>query len=155
MAYPASKKTLRDAMDNIDGVALRIRTAVQQVRDSSAAGTATRENITALKRLLKAAEDSWAASVSSVDPVQLRDFVRSQKTEPTLDLSVEYSNMRDGATALRTWIHTNMPVDAGSGAVLERVSNADGTYSSIAIPAQNAVAVAFRAQCDAFIALIA
>lgn len=155
MSWEASQKMFHDAANSIDGIAIKLKSAVQSERDSSAAGTSTRETIIRLKRICQRAEDEWANIKASVDNVGLRDHIREQKSKDgTFDVDAEYVAMRNATTSLRTWIHSNLPTDAGSGAVLERISNADGSYSPLTIPAGNALAVAFRTEADALIAAI-
>jgi len=82
----------------------------------------------------------------------LAEYAKTQYDDAALDIAAEYTAMRDAAIALRDWIHTNMPADAGSGAVLLESLNADGSLSPLTV--SSAASAGFRTEADAFIATI-
>lgn len=154
MAWGADQVPLEDAFRKLNLTAARIKSIVQKLRDRSAVGAISRAEVVDLKRLLNNAESEWLTAVSGVNPAALRDYIRQQKNNPSFDPQAEYIAMRNGAAAFRQWIHDNLPTDSGTGAILERVSNEDGSFSPLSVPSANALAVAFRAQADTFIALL-
>lgn len=117
MAFPASTLTLEAGWSDFRALALTVKRKTTQLRDLSAAGTTDRVLYVKLRGILDNAVTQWAAILAETSGLQA--YARDQLEDQSLDLSAEYTAMRNAAIALRDWLDANIPTGAG-GAVLER-----------------------------------
>lgn len=154
MAWPASKTTVRGMFDGINRAASQTRAQVHDVRTRSALGPVNRKLLLDLQRSVDRFVDTLDAA--SALPQAERDalivFAQDQFNDAGLNVVAEFNAMRTAAIALRDWIYTNFPRDAGTGAVLVETVDANGD----AVPLQftSAQLAAFRTQADAFTSTI-
>lgn len=149
MAFPASTVTAEQAWNGIRDRAVRLKSQVQTIRDSSAAGDTGRTSYIGLQRSLDRAVSTWNAFASVPG---LQAYARDQIDDATLDLAAEFVAMRDAAIALRNWIFANMPRDAGTGAVLLHTVGQDGAQIELTVTA--AQTAGFRSAADVFLLTI-
>ena len=150
MAWPASQKTLRDALDSTNNVANRVKSEVLALRNLSAAGPVVRNRFRALQLSLDRAIDTWDENAALPGIVA---YARAQFDLPLLDVPAEFNTMRAGAVALRDWIHANYSTDTpGSGADLSHTTDAEG--NKVDLTFSSAQLAGFRVEADAFLATI-
>lgn len=149
MAYPASQQTLKDALAAINGMAIRVKGLTQNVRDETAAGPTARRKFVALQRNLQIAIDAWDTNAPTPG---LAAYAQAQYDDNTLDIVAEYTAMKAAAQALQAWIFANLPTDAGSGAALLEVYDAQGNPTDLTVT--TAQTAGFRTEADVFIATI-
>ena len=149
MAYPASQQTLQDALEGIAREASRIKFMAQSLRSKSATSDTPRRDFTNFQKHVDSSIDRWQ-TLGSVPG--LAAYAQEQYGDGSLDIVAEYMAMRNAAIALRDWIFSNIPRDAGSGAVLLEQIDQNGNIIDLTVtPAQSA---GFRTEADAFIATI-
>lgn len=147
MAFPASSSTTFEALSQIKATAVRIRDQVTNLRNISAAGTASRPSFVNLQKQLNRAIVLWDLYSSTPG---LSQYAKDQHGDQVLDIVAEYTAMRAAAVSLRDWIFNNMP-KTGSSPLLYNL-NADGTLTELTFTSSQTAA--FRTECDALIATI-
>lgn len=149
MAYPASQQTLANSLDTASAIANKLKSFIQQMRTASAAGPTGRQGYLTLQARLSEALTSWQ-QISGVSGIGA--YAQAQYGNGSLDIAAEFTAMRNAATALRDWINTNFPRDAGTGAVLVH------TYTLAGVPTEltftTAQTAGFRTAADAFTATV-
>lgn len=151
MAFPASTQRLSQALDGVSGAALRIKQQTQQLRTLSAAGPTDRRAYIALAQQLHATITAWAAAASLPG---LPAYAQAQWGSDQIDVSAEFTAMRNAAVALRDWILSVFPKDAGTGAFL--VSSYDAvTAAETPLTFTAAKTATFRTHADALTGAIA
>lgn len=124
MAFPASTQRLSQALDGASGAALRIKQQAQQ---------------------LHATITSWAVAAA---PPGLPAYAQAQWGSDQINVSAEFTAMRNAAVALRDWILSVFPKDAGTGAFL--VSSYDlTTAAETPLTFSTAATAQFRTLADA------
>jgi hypothetical protein len=149
MAFPATTNTLAAALINIQESANKLRIAVQATRDASSLGDTSRLRYIGVLQTIKEALDIWDIETNVPG---LAAYAQEQFNDGTFDIVAEYNNMRTLTVNLRDWIVTNMPTDAGSGAILLRTVDQDGVFSDLvftSVQTEN-----FRTEADALLAAI-
>lgn len=147
MALPVTDKQLSIALADLMGSAASIKTATTTLRDESIAGNVPRKRfIDFMARL-----DRTAALVSSYSSVLgLLQYARDQYGNQTLDIVADFVAYRNAALALRDWISSVFPKDAGTGAWLVSEFQNDGTEVLLEFtPAQLS---GFVTNCDTLLA---
>lgn len=109
MSYPASTKLLQRALDEFDGIALRIKSQVQTLRNRSAGGTTKISEYVHMSRLLDNAVEQWDRIITDVDTAKFREYVRAQKNNLSVDVIAEGISMRAQAVQLSDWIKASVP----------------------------------------------
>lgn len=147
MAFPASQQTLEDALVSVRNTAVKLRGAVQTLRNQSAAGDTNRSDYTNLQRSITVSLQQWdqAAAVPG-----LSAYAQSQYNDGTLDIAAEYTAMRASAVALRQWVFDNIPKQ-GSSPLLYTIDLEGALTNMTVTPAQTA---GFRTEADVFLATI-
>lgn len=149
MAYNASILTLQNAFLSVNASALKIKQNVSAVRNLSAVGPVSRNDVLVLLKQLSNAITTWSEAAALPGIVQ---YVRDQFGDQAKDVSSEFTAMLSAATTLRDTIHTNYPKDAGSGADLTLSTDINGNVVYLTFsPAQMS---GFRANADTLIAAI-
>lgn len=148
MAWPASTQSLDNAFTVTNNTAIQLKGQAQSLRDNSVSNDTLRVNLISLQRNLDRGITRW--NEARVLP-GIVEYVRDQFNDPTMDVAAEFNSMVNAAISLRDWIYTNMPTGA-DGAILERVVNADGTYTDLVFT--SAQLQTFRTEADTFITTI-
>jgi hypothetical protein len=149
MAYPASTPSLQSELGAADAQALKIKTMVTALRNSSAAGPIGRQQVIEFVGTLTRAITAWNSTASRPG---IGAYAQAQKGNATLDVAAEFTAMVTEATALRDWITTNFPKDATTQALLVYTVDANGTFSELTFT--SAQLAQFRTRSDALIATI-
>lgn len=150
MAWPASTTNLQNAFAITNKYALNLKSEAQRLSSDSSAGPVERYRLIDFQKNLDAAITAWAAA-SALSGITA--FVRNEIGNPTLDVTVEFTTMRNAAIALRDWINTNFPRDATTQAVLEFTVAASGVRTALTFT--SAQLATFRTHCSTFVATIA
>jgi hypothetical protein len=146
MPFPATKLP-SVALDDIQKIAVRLRTQVKSLRDASALADTNRAGYVELQRLITNAIVQWDAVTGTPG---LSQYAKDQFNDQTLDIVVEYQVMRAAAVTLRDWIYNNIPTQGT--AVLLQSLGADGTLTSLTFTV--AQTVQFRIEADTLINMI-
>ena len=149
MAFPASTVTKQIAWERITKRAVSVRGLAQRLRNQSAAGATERQEYLNLQKQLDLAVVEWDSASGTPG---LQAYARDQIDDPTLNLVAEYQAMRAATITLRDWIFTNIPRDAGSGAVLTHTVDQAG--DRIALTVSTAATQTFRDAADVFLVTI-
>ena len=147
MAYPASTQALAQAVAEVDKLALQVKYNLQQLVTTSSAGPTSRTLYVDLLRILTSAITGWTRIAAMPG---IAAYVQAQKSDGALDVAAEFSAMVTAVTDLRSWIFAALPVDSGSGAILDASVSIDGirtplTFSSAALATFRTKAVAVAA----------
>lgn len=149
MPYPASQTVAKNALDSVTVVALRLKGLAQTLRTQSAAGSTPRRSYIALQRQIQIGLDQWAVAAAVPG---LAQYAKDQYADQNLDIVAEYQAMRSAAEALRDWIFSAIPTDAGSGAALLEVYDQGGNPTDIMVTTGQSAG--FRTAADTFLATI-
>ena len=129
-------------------LASSIRAQSVAIRDASAAGPIARDQVLAYMVRLSSVIANWNAARSAPN---IGPYAQNQLGNGTLDIDAEFTAMLNAATALRDWIFTNFPKDAGGAWLLYTYDSAGAQTSLTFTTAQLAQ---FRTNIDAFVATI-
>lgn len=69
--------------------------------------------LTDMYRHMTYAKDQWAVIVAESDVPALRDYARSQHSDPTFDPPAEYTALVTAVNAARSWMLSNLTSNAG------------------------------------------
>jgi hypothetical protein len=149
MSFPASTELLSSSLANACGQARRVKDIATTLRTASAVGDVPRTNLIFLMQQLSTAIAIWnqTAALSGIAA-----YAQAQLGNGSLNVATEFTSMVNAATALRDWIFTNFPKDAGSGAWLTGSFNNAGTLTELVFT--TAQLAQFRANVDTFVATI-
>lgn len=126
MTFPSSqgtKDSLDAAWDRARASAGNIKASAQNLRNKSAAGTATSEDILNTVANFAGLRDRLqkSAAVSGIAA-----YAQAQISDNTIDIVVEFNNLMTKIDAAISWVLTNFPKDA-SGFLLAIQFTADNT----------------------------
>lgn len=150
MAFPASQQTLDSGLSEASSIANSLKAQTQALRNQSALGNTSRQSYLNLLASLASGVSRWNA-IAAIAGMQA--YAQSQYGSGTLDISTEFTNMKNAAASLRDWIFNNFPKDAGSGAVLLMSVNVSGVQTMLEFT--SAQVAGFRTLADAFVATVA
>lgn len=147
MAYPASRKLLGNAVEQIARLMLFIKQGSQAMR-ATATGTTSAAAILTYLQELNTLRGQIAALAATPGIVE---YARTEYNDPGLDVIAEYTATLAQIDDTRAWIVTNFPKDA-QGNLLDEKFDANGqrvpnTFSAAQL-------ATFRTQLDALIATI-
>lgn len=125
MAYPASTKTLRQWLEEIDSRVAALKTVAQNQRSWAAAGTLNMDQVRQFFDYLVQTNVFFAAA-SSVPG--LKAYINAEKQGQTTEPLDELAAVKQQVIATLDWLRDNVPQDAFGG----------GTYKlAYAFPADN------------------
>lgn len=134
MAYPASTELLSQALNQLDGIMLMVKSLSTSLRTKSAAGAIPASDVT--DYLSRVADFRDRLAVLAQTP-GLGAYAQAQKSLPSLDVAAEYAATVTQIDATRSWIITNFPKDASNNLSIVKF-DANGrtvtnTFSSAAL----------------------
>lgn len=148
MTFPSSSTSLAQAWISVQSTAKRIKTAAQDLRDSSAAGSISSRTVINFATSLADVTDQFAATRLLTGIAQ---YARDQIGDQGIDVVAEFTAMETAAIETRDWITANFPQD-GSGYLLMVQFDVNGRQSIRTLAA--AQTAGLRTELDALIATI-
>lgn len=149
MAWPASTDRLERVLEGVDEKANQVKAHLQAIVSASEAGAIPRHRIINTMAMLTQAVAVFQAAASVPGLVQ---YAKDQKADQALDVAAEFTAMVRACTALRDWILTNFPKDAGSGAWLAQSFDSAGVATELTF--STAALAQFRSNANSVIATI-
>lgn len=153
MAYPATFKTLKQWLDEIDQAAILLKNQATAQKNFSLGGTLNMDFVRRFFDVLVYVNNFF---ISTTSVTGLPAYITSEKQAAVADPLGEFVAMRAQVVATLDWLRTNVPQDlfGGNQYKLAFAFPTDNTTSSLPLTFTAAQTASYRTQLDLLLATV-